>query len=366
MDTIAVNPLSFPHAAPPPGGEILRVAPGVHWLRMPLPLRLDHINLWLLEDGDGLCVVDTGINMSKTRTLWEELFARYFGARPVTRVIVTHMHPDHVGTAGWLCEKWRAPLYMSLGEYHSVQNTMQGFGDAESVSRRVFYLANGIPEAKVGMFERHRGGYRQVVAAMPAEFIRIREGYDIVVGGKAWRPIMGYGHSPEHVALHCAELGVLIAGDQVLPKITTNVSVWPIEPLADSLTWFIDSTKKMYALPPDTLVLPSHGLPFYGLHARADQLIEHHDERLDVLRAFCANQAGRTGVDCVPALFPGKELDEHQFVFALGETLAHLHCLESRGQAERLTDSQGVHRFRTLGEAPPPKPLHDVDEPDIV
>jgi glyoxylase-like metal-dependent hydrolase (beta-lactamase superfamily II) len=161
-------------------------------------------------------------------------------------------------------------------------------------------------------------------------------------------------------------LNVLIAGDQVLPKITTNVSVWPIEPLADSLTWFIDSTKKMYALPADTLVLPSHGLPFHGLHSRADQLIAHHDERLDMLRAFCATPDGATGVDCVPALFPGKVLDEHQFVFALGETLAHLHCLETRRQAARLTDAHGVHRFRTIGEAPPPPSLHDVDEPDIV
>lgn len=366
MDTIIANPLSFPHAEPPPGGEILRVAPGIHWLRMPLPFRLDHINLWLIEDGEGFCIVDTGINMSKTRALWESLFTRYFASRPVTRVIVTHMHPDHVGTAGWLCERWRVPLYMSLGEYHSVQNTMQGFGDAEAVSRRIFYLANGIPESGIGTFEKHRGGFRQVVAPMPAEFVRIREGQPLSVGGRSWMPIMGYGHSPEHAALYCAELKVLIAGDQVLPKITTNVSVWPIEPLADSLTWFIDSTKKMYGLPSDTLVLPSHGLPFYGLHARADQLIEHHDERLDALRAFCASNHGATGVDSVPALFPGKVLDEHQFVFALGETLAHLHCLESRGQAERLTDAHGVHRFRTLGDAPKPAPLHDVDEPEMV
>jgi glyoxylase-like metal-dependent hydrolase (beta-lactamase superfamily II) len=366
MDSLASQPLTFPHAEPPPPAEILRVAPGIHWLRMPLPFRLDHINLWLIEDGEGFCIVDTGINMSKTRELWETLFKRHFGARPVTRVIVTHMHPDHVGTAGWLCQKWNAPLYMSLGEYHSVQNTIQGFGDAESVSRRSFYLANGIPEAKVGMFESHRGGYRQVVSAMPPEFVRLREGHDVMVGGRAWRPIMGYGHSPEHVALYCAELKVLIAGDQVLPKITTNVSVWPIEPLADSLTWFIESTKKMYALAPDTLVLPSHGLPFRGLHARADQLIAHHDERLDALRAACAAPAGLTGVESVPALFPGRELDEHQFVFALGETLAHLHCLETRGQAERLTDSQGIHRFRTLGEAPSPPALHDVDEPEMV
>ncbi len=366
MDSITTASLSFPHAEPPAPGEILRVAPGVHWLRMPLPFRLDHINLWLIEDGEGFCIVDTGINMGKTRELWEKLFARHFGARPVTRVIVTHMHPDHVGTAGWLCEKWAAPLYMSLGEYHSVQNTMQGFGDAESVSRRVFYLANGIPEDRVGMFERHRGGYRQVVAAMPAEFLRLREGQPIVVGGKSWVPIMGYGHSPEHVALYCAELGVLIAGDQVLPKITTNVSVWPIEPMADSLTWFIESTKKMYKLPSDTLVLPSHGLPFQGLHTRADQLIAHHDERLDMLRAFCATPTGATGVDCVPALFPGRELDEHQFVFALGETLAHLHCLETRGQAARLKDANGVYRFRTLGDVPQPPALHDVDEPEMV
>lgn len=366
MDTLAATPLSFPHAAPPPGGELLRVAPGIHWLRMPLPFRLDHINLWLVEDGEGFCAVDTGIHMSKTRELWEQIAARHLKSRPITRVLVTHMHPDHVGTAGWLCEKWRAPLYMSLGEYHSVQNTLRGFGDHEDESRRVFYLSNGIPESGVDLFQRHRGGYNQVVSGVPPEFVRLMEGADITIGGRQWRPIMGYGHSPEHVALYCEDLKVLIAGDQILPKITTNVSVWPIEPLADSLSWFIASTRKMYALASDTLVLPSHGLPFIGLHARADQLLAHHDERLDALRAFCATPLGSTGVESVPALFPGKELDDHQFVFALGETLAHLHCLESRRLVERVTDARGVHRFRTLGEAPAVQPLHDVDEPEVV
>mgnify|MGYP001378663275 CR=1 FL=1 len=366
MDTLTGAPLDFPHADPPEPGRMLGVAEGLWWLRMPLPFKLDHINLWLAADGDGLCAIDTGIAMSKTKALWEQLFAGDFAGRRLGRVVVTHMHPDHVGLAGWLCQRFDAPLHMTLGEYHSTQNTMRGFGDGESGSRRRFYLANGIPESGIGAFDRHRGGFRQVVSELPPDFVRLIEGRPLELGGRRWEVIAGFGHSPEHASLYCAELGVLIAGDQVLPKITTNVSVWPIEPMANSLQWFLDSIAKFRALPADTLVLPSHGLPFRGLHARIDQLVAHHDERLDALRSACAVDEGRHGVELVPVLFPGKALDEHQFVFALGETLAHLHCLEGRLQAERLVGADGVHRFRTVGPAPAAVELHDVGDPDIV
>ncbi len=366
MDTLNDPTLDFPHAGPPEGGVMFPVAPGIWWLRMPLPFRLDHINLWLVKDGEHLAAVDTGIAMSKTKKLWEQLFAGDFAGRRLSRIVVTHMHPDHVGLAGWLGERFAAPLYMTLGEYHSTQNTMRGFGDAETESRRRFYLANGIAESGIEAFARHRGGFKQVVSELPPEYVRIMEGKPLVIDGKSWDIVAGFGHSPEHASLYCAELGVLIAGDQVLPKITTNVSVWPIEPLANSLQWFLDSIAKFKALPQDTLVLPSHGLPFRGLHRRIDQLVAHHDERLDALRAACAVPQGRHAVELTPVLFPGKDLDEHQFVFALGETLAHLHCLEGRGQAERLVGADGVHRFRTLGEAPAGVELHDVDDPEMV
>jgi glyoxylase-like metal-dependent hydrolase (beta-lactamase superfamily II) len=366
MDTLMEAQLDYPHAGPPEGGVMFPVAPGLWWLRMPLPFRLDHINLWLAKDGEHLAAIDTGIAMSKTRALWEKLFAGDFAGRRLSKIVVTHMHPDHVGLAGWLNERFGAPLYMSLGEYHSTQNTMRGFGDSETDSRRRFYLANGIPESGLDAFARHRGGFKQVVSELPPDYVRIMEGKPLFLDGRRWEIIAGFGHSPEHCSLYCAELGVLIAGDQVLPKITTNVSVWPIEPMANSLQWFLDSIEKFRTLPPDTLVLPSHGLPFRGLHRRLDQLVAHHDERLDVLRAACAIEDGKHGVELTPTLFPGKVLDEHQFVFALGETLAHLHCLEGRGQAERLIGKDGVHRFRTIGPAPTGVELHDVDDPEMV
>lgn len=366
MDTLADSLLDFPHAAPPDGGVMFPVAPGVWWLRMPLPFRLDHINLWLVRDGANLAAVDTGIGMSKTRALWEKLFDGDFAGRRLSKIVVTHMHPDHVGLAGWLNRRFDAPLHMTLGEYHSTQSTMHGFGDSETESRRRFYMANGIPESGLETFARHRGGYQQVVSELPPDYVRLLEGKPLTIDGKRWEVIAGFGHSPEHASLYCAELGVLIAGDQILPKITTNVSVWPIEPFANALQWFLDSIEKFRALPDDTLVLPSHGLPFRGLHRRLDQLVAHHDERLDALRAACATAEGRHGVELTPVLFPGRELDEHQFVFALGETLAHLHCLDGRGQVERVVGADGVHRFRTLGSAPDGVTLHDVDDPEMV
>lgn len=346
MDTLTGGAMTFPHREVPPGGEIVKVAEGVWWVRMPLPFKLDHINLWLVEDGEGFAIVDTGINLPEVRELWEKIFAQQLGGRPITRVLCTHMHPDHLGLGGWLTERWKARLWITLGEYLSAQTARIGFGREENASRRGFYRSNGMAEERLDLFDRHRGSYASIVGPLPVEYQRLRDGETFTMGGRQWRVIVCLGHAPEHASFYCAELGVLIAGDQVLPKITTNVSVWPMEPLANALQWFLDGIVKLRQLPADTLVLPSHGLPFSGLHARLDQLAAHHDERLGALREACgeAGERGATGVEMVPVLFP-RQLDDHQFVFALGETLAHLHCLEGRGQARRVTDRHGIHHF---------------------
>jgi len=339
--------LRYPCGDVPDPGVIKNVAPGIFWLRMPLPFQLNHINLWLIEETNGWTIVDTGINTDATRELWEKIFAQQLRGKPVIRVVATHLHPDHVGLAGWLCERWNAPLLMTLGEYMSAVAARNDVIENED-TRAAHLRRNGVPDDSIPLFHRHKGGYAKGVAPLPPAFQRLIHAHPITLGGHRWDVVVGRGHAPEHASLWCPELNVLIAGDQVLPKISTNVGVWPNEPFADALTWFLDGFSRFRRLPADALVLPSHGFPFVGMHTRLDQLVAHHDARLNDITAAIARTGtrGSTGWDMVPVLFP-RHLDNNQVVFAFGETLAHLHCLETRARVKR-TVVDGVHRFVAL------------------
>jgi glyoxylase-like metal-dependent hydrolase (beta-lactamase superfamily II) len=352
--------LRFPCGDVPEPGTIKNVAPGIYWLRMPLPFQLNHINLWMVEEKDGWTIVDTGINTAETRELWEQIFSTALSGKSVVRVIGTHLHPDHIGLAGWLCERWDAPLSMTLGEYMSAQAARNDFIESDGL-REAHLLRNGVPADRIANFHRHKGGYAKGVVPLPAAFQRLIHAHPITLGGHRWDVIVGRGHAPEHASLWCPELNVMIAGDQVLPKISTNVGVWPNEPMADALTWFLDGFSRFRRLPADALVLPSHGFPFIGLHTRLDQLVAHHDARLNEMTEAMARSGtlGVTGWDMVPVLFP-RHLDNNQVVFAFGETLAHLHCLETRARARRVI-VDGVHRFVAELDGATPSPADDSD-----
>jgi len=336
-----MNALVFPFrdvgGGLPSEGAALEVAPGVHWLRMPLPYRLDHINLWLLEDGQDWVLVDTGISSNRTKNIWRGLFAaKGIGkghGRPVSRLICTHFHPDHMGLAGWLVEELETELWTSRAEWLFGRALwLDAAGEGQSDIAR-HYARHGLDDVRAADIGSRGNTYRMVVGEPPRAFRRIRHGEKLAIGGNEWEVIVGLGHAPEQACLHCPALGVLIAGDQILPKITPNIGVWATEPLADPLTDYMSSLGRFRALPEHTLVLPSHGFPFTGLETRLDQLIAHHEERLDTLAAALGAD-GKTTVDLLPVLFP-RELDNFQIGFALGETLAHLACLESRGRARR-------------------------------
>lgn len=298
---------------------------------MPLPFQLNHINLWLLDDGDSWVVVDTGLATKETIALWKKIFQSIFGAKPVRRLIVTHFHPDHFGLAGWFAEKLQPEILMSATEWSIGQLLSRG-PSSESRARAAAYdRACGFSEgAKTSIPDRDN--YHRRVVAPPHEFTTLREGDELEIGSRSWRVIVGRGHSPEHVCLFSARENILIAGDQVLARISPNISVWPADPLANPLAEFFSSLERLRALPASTLVLPAHAEPFYGLHARVDELASHHRERLEMALRICTEP--RTVKDVVPTLF-GRNLGLDQILFAVGETLAHLNFLVENGDLRR-------------------------------
>ena len=339
--------LEYPRSAPPPGGETLEIAPGVHWLRMPLPFALDHINLWVLEDGDGWTMVDCGIGDGATRALWERIFSGLIAGRPVKRVIVTHHHPDHAGLALWLTERTGAEFWMPQAEYlaaHAMREGAAGFDFDKVIA---MFKRNGLAGEKLELLQQRRSNYRSRVPGFPSSYRRLMEAQEHRIGGRLWRVVMGYGHAPEHAALYCEELDALISGDMVLPRISTNVSVWANEPEGNPLALFLDSLSRYAELPAKTLTLPSHGLPFRGLRERIAQLQEHHRLRLDELQEVC--DTPKAAADVLTTLFR-RNLDTHQLFFAMGEAMAHLHFLHHEGRLERSAGADGVVRYVRNGE----------------
>jgi glyoxylase-like metal-dependent hydrolase (beta-lactamase superfamily II) len=333
--------IAHPWPEPPKVGAIITVARGIKWLRMPLPFRLDHINLYLLEDGDAWTVVDAGIGLDRTRELWQGAFDAELDGKPIRRVLVTHFHPDHMGNARWLTERWGIDLWCTQAEWLMAQVAWQ-LGD-DVGGRLDYYRQNGVGGREMSLIRERVGHYRQVVPAVPPRFRAVRDGDVMTVGERRWHVLAVYGHSPEQAIIHAPESRVLISGDQVLPKITTNVGVWPDQPLGNPLRLYLESLERFPGMAEDTLVLPAHGLPFHGLHARIERLRSHHEERL--ARALDATREPATAADVLPALF-SRDLDGQQFGFAFGETLAHLHYLEWEDRVERLVDGGGLYRFR--------------------
>ena len=334
-----MSSLEYPFPEIPAPGTTREVAPGIHWLSMPLPFQLDHINLWLMQDEDGWTVVDTGIGNPQTRTLWESILA----GKNVKRVVVTHYHPDHAGNAAWLCQRFGAELWMTQGEYltaHAVRTSTAGY-TAEAVL--AVFRRNGLDAQRAAGMASGRNRYAALVPEFPFSYRRIIEADEIGVGKQRWRAIIGHGHAPEHLSLYSPQPNVLIAGDMLLSTISTNVSVWSIDPEGDPLRLFLDSVARYRELPEDVLVLPSHGKPFRGAHRRVEELQKHHEDRLEELSS-ALKEKPKSAAELLGVLFR-RPLDAHQTFFAMGEAIAHLHYLYYAGRAKRAVDPDGIMRY---------------------
>lgn len=328
----------------PDAGKTMEVAKGIQWLRMPLPFALNHINLWLLRDGPGWAIVDTGVGTKETREIWPTVFSDVMSDAPVTHVIATHMHPDHVGCAGWLVRRFNVDLWMSRDEYMLCRLLVADTGrDAPEEGVR-FYQAAGFSEQQLDNYRNSFGFFGKFVTPLPEAFKRMTDRDILAIGAASWEVITGGGHSPEHACLYDAERNLLIAGDQLLPTISSNVSVWPTEPLANPLADWLQSLRNLkQRVPADVLVLPSHGKPFRGAHDRLDELIRGHEQQLERLFESCME--AQRAVDVFPALYKTR-IDDRNRIMAVGEALAHLHFLVKRGDLAAESDTDNVLWYR--------------------
>lgn len=339
--------IRHPFEHPPEEGAAIEVAEGILWMRLPLPMALDHVNVYALEDGAGWTLVDTGMDSARGRAIWERLLAGPLAGRPVTRVIVTHHHPDHIGLAGW---------FQARGAELVTTRT------AWLYARMLVLDEQAVPVAETLDFQRRAGvdaatlarragerpfNFCDVVAPLPLGFTRIGEGDALRIGGRDWLVRCGDGHAPEHATLWSE--GVVIGGDQLLPGISANIGVYPTEPEADPLTEWLDSCARFQAVArAGDLVLPGHKLPFTGLPFRLEQMIVNHEQALARLVAHLAEP--RRATDCFLTLFK-REVGAAEQGLALVEAVAHLNCLRRRGLVERRLSAEGAWMWQSVEAA---------------
>lgn len=342
-----ISTLRFPESAPPAPGELKEMAPGILWARIPLPFRLNHINVYLIDDGDGWAILDTGIGNDATKAVWEAMAAGPLAGRRFTRLIVTHFHPDHIGLAGWLCDKFNLPLLTSQTSYLACLNISLNPSALDAKTYRDFYLRHGLDEATTQRVATNGHGYLKMVSGLPPTFMRLVAGDTLKIGARTFDVLTGNGHAAEQVMLYCAADKIFLAADQVLAKITPNISVWAVEPDGDPLGLYMRSLGELKArIPADALVLPGHQLPFYGLHTRSDELIAHHRVRCDAIAEACRTSP-KSAAELVPVLFT-RELDPHQMSFAFTEVQAHVNYMLRRGELAWAEGADGIERVRTL------------------
>jgi glyoxylase-like metal-dependent hydrolase (beta-lactamase superfamily II) len=337
--------LTFPHAAPPAPGEVIEVAQGVLWFRLKLPFQLNHVNIYLIEDDAGWLVLDTGLGTDECRAGWDSILTGPLKGQRLSRMLVTHFHPDHVGLAGWLAQSFDLTLEMPRTEYLYHLMAAHGRGDMYDAAHRAFYHANGLSEELTNVILGRGLNYLRLTTGVPSSYERIKHGDTRLVGGRDFSVLTGGGHALEQAMLLGASDRLFFAADQVIARISPNVSVHPVEPEEDPLGIYLADLKALRAaVPHDVLVLPGHGLPFHGLHARIDELTDHHALRCALIADACRARP-LSAAEVVPVLFE-RVLDAHQTGFAFGEVLAHINYMARRGELARETGADGVHRFR--------------------
>lgn len=338
--------LTFPRQHPPAPGELVAISPGVQWLRLPLPYRLNHVNIYLIEDDGGWAVLDTGLATEACRLAWDTVLAGPLAGQRLTRMIVTHYHPDHVGLAGWLSNRFDLPLSMPRPEYLYSLALQYAPGDLGADTYRGFYRRHGLSPEVTELVLSRGHEYLRRTTGVPTTYHRIQHGDSLPIGARDFDVITGGGHALEQAMLLRQQEKLFFAADQVIARISPNVSVHAMEPDLDALGIYLRSLRSLReTVPGDVLVLPGHGLPFFGLHMRLDELIEHHAQRCGLIADACRDRP-LSVAEIVPHVFH-RDLDEHQTGFAFGELLAHVNHMLGAGSLALQTDAEGIDRYRS-------------------
>ncbi len=337
--------LNYPFPKYPTLGEALDVAPGVKWIRLKLPFQLNHINIYLIEDVGGWLVLDTGLDTDDCRAGWEAVLAGPLQGMRLSRMVVTHFHPDHVGLANWLHERFGLALSMPRTEYLFSVTARLGTGDMSGEAHRSFYRTHGLSREHTDAVLGRGHHYLSLTTGVPSSYDRIADGTVLPIGGRDFAVATAGGHALEQAMLSNPADRLFFAADQVIARISPNVGVHPVEPEENPLAAYLASLRHLRAtLADDVLVLPGHGLPFYGLHTRVEELLTHHEQRCGAIADACRAKP-LSVAELVPCLFD-RALDAHQTGFAFGEVLAHVNYMRGRGELALSDDAGGVKRWR--------------------
>lgn len=340
----AVKGLGFPWPEPPAFGEAMEIAQGVLWIRLSLPMALDHVNVYALDDGASWTIVDTGVHTKKAVAMWENLLAGALGGKPVGRVILTHHHPDHVGMAGWFKTRG-AEILASRTAWLFARMLILDVEETVTPEAQAFWRAAGMDEALIAKRVSERPyNFADIAAPLSVGYTRLREGDVLEAGGRRWDIFEGNGHAPEHLTFWSRDDNLVIAGDQIISSISPNLGVYPTEPDADPVGEWIASCEKFEALArEDHIVLSGHKRPFTGLPFRMRQLKENHVSGLNRLAEYLAEP--KTAVECFPVLFK-RTIDGGTYGLALVEAVAHLNHLLKEGRVTREKDANGAWLWR--------------------
>lgn len=333
MDAM-VSKIRYPHETPPAEGKAIEVAEGILWMRLPLPMRLDHVNIYALREGDGWTVIDTGFASKHARKVWKMLMAGPLEGRPIHRVIVTHHHPDHIGLAGWLQTDFGAELWTTRTAWFFARMLTLDVDEVHKPESLLHYRAGGMNSE---VYEKRRKerpfNFADIVAPLPLGFKRIKQDDVIEIGGRTWDVHMGNGHAPEHATFWCRDEPLVIAGDQIIASISPNIGVYATEPDADPLSEWLEACERLSKLAvKDHFVLPGHKLPFTGLPARMRQLIDNHHGALARLTEHLKTPC--TAAECFTVLFK-RPIGDGEYGLALVESMAHLNHLHQQGLITR-------------------------------
>jgi glyoxylase-like metal-dependent hydrolase (beta-lactamase superfamily II) len=337
--------ITYPWDTPPAEGEAITVADGVLWMRLPLPMALDHVNVFAFDDGDSWTVVDTGFSSKKSKAIWETLLAGPLQGKPVSRLIATHHHPDHVGLAGWFMAKGAELLMPRTGWLMTRMLALdeQPTYPAETLA---FYKRAGMSAEEYAHRETERPfNFADCVEPLPLGYTRLVDGQTIQFGGRTWDIRMGDGHAPEHATFWSRDDNLIVGGDQLLPSISANLGVYPTEPDADPVQDWITACERFQPFATDDqLILPGHKLPFTGLPLRLRQMIENHHGALERLVEHLNEP--RAGGECFTPLFK-RSIGRSAYGLALVEAVAHLNHLHQTGVATRTMGDDGAWRWQT-------------------